>query len=59
MGIDAGWNLCTGPNGSWHDEAGHFIIDTSRFPDMKAMTDHAHSLGIKMVTFVPDLGRLS
>ena len=43
-----GWNLCTGPHGSWHDETGHFIIDKTRFPDMKAMTDHAHSLGIKM-----------
>jgi hypothetical protein len=48
VGIDAGWNLCTGVNGSWHDETGHFIIDKSRFPDMKAMTDHAHSIGVKM-----------
>ena len=36
VGIDAGWNLCTGVNGSWHDESGHFIIDKTRFPDMKA-----------------------
>ena len=48
VGIDAGWNLCTGVHGSWHDETGHFIIDKSRFPNMKEMTDHAHSLGIKM-----------
>lgn len=48
VGIDAGWNLCTGVNGSWHDASGHFIIDKSRFPDMKAMTAHAHSQGVKM-----------
>ena len=48
VGIDAGWNLCTGVNGSWHDESGHFIIDKTRFPDMKAMTTHAHSVGVKM-----------
>jgi hypothetical protein len=48
VGIDAGWNLCTGVNGSWHDASGHFLIDKSRFPDMKAMTAHAHSLGVKM-----------
>jgi hypothetical protein len=53
VGIDAGWNLCTGVNGSWHDESGHFIIDKTRFPDMKAMTDHAHSLGVKMDLCVP------
>lgn len=48
VGIDAGWNLCTGVNGSWHDESGHFIVDKTRFPDMKAMTAHAHSVGVKM-----------
>lgn len=48
VGIDAGWNLCTGVNGSWHDESGHFIVDKTRFPDMQAMTAHAHSVGVKM-----------
>ena len=48
VGIDAGWNLCTGVNGSWHDASGHFLIDESRFPDMKGMVDHGHALGVKM-----------
>ena len=37
VGIDSGWASCTGVNGSWHDETGHFIINTTRFPNMKAM----------------------
>ena len=48
VGIDSGWASCSGVNGSWHDETGHFIINKTSFPDMKAMTDHAHSLGVKM-----------
>jgi hypothetical protein len=48
VGIDAGWASCTGVNGSWHDDTGHFIVNVTKFPDMKAMNAHAHSLGVKM-----------
>ena len=37
VGIDSGWASCTGVNGSWHDETGHFIVNMTKFPDMKGM----------------------
>jgi hypothetical protein len=49
VGIDSGWSACSGPNGSWHDgTTGQFIINTTKFPDMKAMVDQGHALGVKM-----------
>lgn len=48
VGIDEGWASCTGVNGSWHDDTGHFIVNYTKFPDMKKMNAHAHSLGVKM-----------
>ena len=48
VGIDSGWAECSGVNGSWHDEHGHFIVNKTSFPDMKRMVDHGHSLGVKM-----------
>ena len=35
VGIDSGWASCTGINGSWHDEDGHFIINTTKVRDMR------------------------
>jgi hypothetical protein len=49
VGIDSGWAACgAGVNGSWHDKTGHFIVNTTKFPDMKAMVDHGHSKQVKM-----------
>jgi alpha-galactosidase len=48
VGIDSGWAECSGVNGSWHDETGHFIINRTSFPDMKAMVDYGHSKGVLM-----------
>ena len=31
-----------------HNASGYPLIDPEKFPDMKAMTDHAHSIGLKM-----------
>ena len=47
-GIDDGWQKCdSGPGGvGFHDARGHPIVDTSKFPDMKAMTAKARSLGL-------------
>ena len=39
----------------FHDIHGYPIVDTSRFPDMKAMTDHAHSLGKKICIKLKEL----
>ena len=41
IGIDSGWASCTGVNGSWHDDTGHFIVNKTKFPDMKAMVEDA------------------
>ena len=47
VGLDDAWQKCgAGVNGSFHDEKGYPIVDTSKFPDMKKMTDYAHSLDL-------------
>jgi hypothetical protein len=47
-GIDDGWQKCnSGPGGvGFHDQKGYPIVDESKFPDMKAMTAKARSLGL-------------
>lgn len=35
-------------NGSWHDRDGHFIVNKTKFPDMKALVDAGHAKGVKM-----------
>ena len=48
-GLDDVWQQCGkyGPeNYTYHDAAGHPVVDTTKFPDMKKMTDVAHALGL-------------
>jgi alpha-galactosidase len=49
VGLDDAWQLC-GKHGSkgfhYHDDQGNPIINTTRFPNLKAMTDYAHSLNL-------------
>lgn len=33
--------------GSFHTASGYPLVNASRFPSLKAMTDHAHALGLK------------
>jgi len=48
VGLDDNWQKCgAGVDGSFHDKDGNPIINTDTFPDMKKMTDHAHSLGLR------------
>jgi len=48
IGIDDGWQACgAGLNGSFHTAAGAPIINTTAFPDLKAMNTFAHSLDVK------------
>lgn len=45
VGLDDNWQDCKGGHQySYHDDAGIPIINTDRFPDMVAMTSHAHQL---------------
>lgn len=48
VGLDDNWQKCGGGAGGnhYHDADGNPIVNTDRFPDMKKMTDHAHSLGL-------------
>merc|ERR1711865_464706 len=47
MGDDNWQNCDAGTGGNhYHDDDGNPIINYDRFPDMKNMTDHAHSLGL-------------
>ena len=45
-GLDDAWQACgTGAGGSFHNASGYPLVNVTRFPDMKSMTDHAHALG--------------
>jgi alpha-galactosidase len=48
IGLDDCWQNCTGPHGSFHDPAagGAPIVNTSRFPSLKAMAAKATVLGL-------------
>ena len=52
-GLDDYYQACgTGANGSFHNASGYPMINHTKFPDMRAMTDHAHSIGLKMGWYV-------
>jgi alpha-galactosidase len=50
VGLDDNWQLCgtygDASNYNFHDESGAPVVNLDLFPDMKAMTDYAHSLGL-------------
>ena len=50
VGIDDGWQACGqyGPGRflKYHNEDGRPVVDTRKFPDLKAMTGHAHKRGL-------------
>lgn len=47
VGLDDGWQKCGGGHKyHYHDDSGTPIINEERFPDMIAMTRHAHALGL-------------
>jgi len=49
VGLDDNWQKCGhyGSDGlTYHDEDGSPIINTDRFPNMSAMTEHAHNIGL-------------
>jgi alpha-galactosidase len=50
VGLDDNWQACgsygDAGNYNFHDETGAPLINYDRFPDMKAMTDYAHGLGL-------------
>mmetsp|Transcript_19309 Transcript_19309/g.54355 ORF Transcript_19309/g.54355 Transcript_19309/m.54355 type:complete len:385 (+) Transcript_19309:3-1157(+) len=48
VGLDDAWQACgEGAKGYWyHDAEGRPKVDTSKFPDLRAMTSKAHRLGL-------------
>lgn len=47
VGLDDFWQACgTGVNGSFHDQDGHPLVNTTHFPDLKAMVAHATQLNL-------------
>jgi len=49
IGIDDGWQACgTGWQGTFHAKDGTPLVNSSIFPDLKAMVDYAHSKDVKM-----------
>jgi len=48
-GLDDNWQQCgAGYLKSFHDSQGKPLINTERFPSMKAMTDYGHKLGLRV-----------
>jgi len=49
VGLDDNWQDCNAGTGGnhYHDSDGNPVVNLKRFPDMKNMTDYAHSLGLK------------
>lgn len=49
VGLDDAWQECgAGIHGGFHDASGNPIVDTALFPNMTAMTDKGHSLGLRV-----------
>ena len=47
IGLDDYWQACgTGVSGSFHNASGYPLVNTTLFPDFKAMNDHAHAVGL-------------
>jgi len=48
VGLDDNWQDCKAGTGGnhYHDSDGKPIVNLDKFADMKAMTDHAHGLGL-------------
>jgi len=51
VGLDDNWQDCKAPGAvaagnHYHDADGNPVVNLNVFPDMKAMTDHAHNLGL-------------
>lgn len=47
VGLDDNWQDChAGHKYSYHDDSGKPIVQLMRFPNMTAMTEHAHKLGL-------------
>ena len=47
VGLDDNWQDCKGGHKySYHDDSGKPIVELTRFPNMTAMTGHAHQLGL-------------
>jgi hypothetical protein len=48
IGMDDNWQACgAGINGSFHAKDGTPLWNTTRFPNVKAMNDRIHKLGLK------------
>merc|ERR1719469_1328571 len=49
IGIDDNWQACgTGWQGSFHAQDGTPLVNTSRFPDLKALVNYGNNKGVKM-----------
>lgn len=57
VGLDDFWQACgTGVNQSFHDAAGKPLVNKTRFPDMSAMTEHAHRNNLTMGWYMNNCG---
>ena len=49
VGLDDYWQACgEGTEGSFHNASGYPLVNKTTFPDLRAMTDHAHAAGLSV-----------
>jgi alpha-galactosidase len=57
VGLDDFWQACgAGVNGSFHDIDGNPLVNETRFPNMTAMTEHGHRLGMRVGWYMNNCG---
>jgi len=51
VGLDDGWQACgagaRAPNYTFHNASGFPLVNSNTYPDMRALTDYVHSLGLR------------
>ena len=52
VGIDDGWQSCTGHKGTWHSAAGAPLVDNAKFSDLRALVARVHAIGVKVGWYV-------
>ena len=48
VGVDDGWQSCTGHKGTWHSSQGEPLVDAAKFPDLRTFIARVRELGVKV-----------
>ena len=48
VGVDDGWQSCTGHRGTWHSSQGEPLVDAAKFPNLRTFIARVRELGVKV-----------